>query len=107
LEGADEARTTAFCEALFQRYLDGCALRCNAAHMPSPWAKFVQVRNRTGHHADMVLLGDAAHTAHFSIGSGTNLAMEDAIALAKALSSSAGIENAFEAYEAERGVEVL
>jgi len=107
LEGADVAQTTAFCEKLFGRYLDGHALRCNAAHLASPWVTFVQVRNQSWHHGNIVLLGDAAHTAHFSIGSGTKLAMEDAIALARAVSSNPILETAFEVYEAERTVEVL
>jgi anthraniloyl-CoA monooxygenase len=107
LEGANVADTTAFCERLFARYLDGHALRCNAAHLASPWVTFVQVRNRSWHHGKIVLLGDAAHTAHFSIGSGTKLAMEDAIALARAISAERVLENAFQAYEQERTVEVL
>jgi anthraniloyl-CoA monooxygenase len=107
LEGANVADTTAFCERLFARYLDGHGLRCNAAHLASPWVTFVQVRNRSWHHGKIVLLGDAAHTAHFSIGSGTKLAMEDAIALARAISSERVLENAFQTYEAERTVEVL
>jgi anthraniloyl-CoA monooxygenase len=107
LEGANVADTTAFCERLFARYLDGHALRCNAAHLASPWVTFVQVRNRSWHHGKIVLLGDAAHTAHFSIGSGTKLAMEDAIALARAISADRVLENAFQAYEQERTVEVL
>jgi anthraniloyl-CoA monooxygenase len=107
LEGANEADTTAFCERLFARYLDGHALACNAAHLASPWVTFVQVRNRSWHSGKIVLLGDAAHTAHFSIGSGTKLALEDAIALARAMSSEHELESAFQAYEAERTIEVL
>jgi anthraniloyl-CoA monooxygenase len=107
LEGANVAETTTFCERLFARYLDGHALRCNAAHLATPWVTFVQVRNRSWHQGNVVLLGDAAHTAHFSIGSGTKLAMEDAIALARTVSSAPDLESAFQAYEAERTVEVL
>jgi anthraniloyl-CoA monooxygenase len=107
LERANVAETTAFCERLFARYLDGHTLRCNAAHLASPWVTFVQVRNRSWHHGKTVLLGDAAHTAHFSIGSGTKLAMEDAIALARVVSTEPDLEAAFLKYEAERTVEVL
>jgi anthraniloyl-CoA monooxygenase len=107
LENADAATTIAFCEKLFARYLDGHALRCNAAHLASPWVSFVHVRNRTWHRGNLVLLGDAAHTAHFSIGSGTKLAMEDAISLARCVSSESDLETALRAYEDERTVEVL
>lgn len=107
LDRMNVAQTIAFCEKLFGRYLDGHPLRCNAAHLANPWVTFVQVRNRSWHHGNVVLLGDAAHTAHFSIGSGTKLALEDAIALARAVASNTNLETAFEAYEAERTVEVL
>ena len=107
LEGADAARTIAFCEKLFGKYLDGGGLMSNAAHLACPWLKFVQVSNQRWHAGNLVLLGDAAHTAHFSIGSGTKLAMEDAIVLARELASAADVGTAFENYEAERRIEVL
>ena len=86
MERATEAETVAFCERLFAEELDGHRLLANR----SLWRQFVTVRNRrwsatTARGVPIVLLGDAAHTAHFSIGSGTKLAMEDAIALANAL----------------------
>lgn len=68
----------------------------------SRWLNFTTVRNRNWHRGNVVLLGDAAHTAHFSIGSGTKLAMEDALALAACLHEHTGIPEALEAYEAER-----
>jgi anthraniloyl-CoA monooxygenase len=68
----------------------------------SRWTTFTTVRCRTWRHGNVVLLGDAAHTAHFSIGSGTKLAMEDALALAACLHEQAGVPEALTAYEAER-----
>jgi anthraniloyl-CoA monooxygenase len=68
----------------------------------SRWLTFRTVRNERWHHENVVLLGDAAHTAHFSIGSGTKLAMEDALALAACLHEQPTIEAALDAYEAER-----
>ncbi|TSD94237.1 bifunctional salicylyl-CoA 5-hydroxylase/oxidoreductase [Skermania sp. ID1734] len=77
----DEAASVARCEELFSSFLDGHRLLSNN----SRWIRFSTVRNRTWSNANIVLLGDAAHTAHFSIGSGTKLAMEDALALAASL----------------------
>ena len=68
----------------------------------SRWTTFATVRCRTWRHENVVLLGDAAHTAHFSIGSGTKLAMEDALALAACLHERPSVPDALEAYEAER-----
>ncbi|TCO44682.1 bifunctional salicylyl-CoA 5-hydroxylase/oxidoreductase [Actinocrispum wychmicini] len=68
----------------------------------SKWTNFATVRCATWRHGNMVLLGDAAHTAHFSIGSGTKLAMEDALALAACLHEKSSVDTALAAYEAER-----
>ena len=68
----------------------------------SRWTTFTTVRCQTWRHQNVVLLGDAAHTAHFSIGSGTKLAMEDALALAACLHEQDGVAGALAAYEAER-----
>jgi len=68
----------------------------------SRWTAFTTVRCQTWRHQNVVLLGDAAHTAHFSIGSGTKLAMEDALALAACLHEQPGADSALAAYEAER-----
>src|SRR5256886_13661580 len=70
----------------------------------SLWRNFGTLRNERWHHEKVVLLGDAAHTAHFSVGSGTKLAMEDAVALARALNRAQGgnVPAALDAYEAER-----
>jgi anthraniloyl-CoA monooxygenase len=107
LEKADAAKSIAFCEDLFGKYLSGRRLRSNAAHLASPWIKFVRVSNSSWRRGNMVLVGDAAHTAHFSIGSGTKLAMEDSIALARSLSVRGTYDDAFREYEDERRVEVL
>jgi len=68
----------------------------------SKWLRFTTVHNKTWRHDNIVLLGDAAHTAHFSIGSGTKLAMEDALALAANIQRHQDIPTALERYEADR-----
>ncbi|MFK4272742.1 bifunctional salicylyl-CoA 5-hydroxylase/oxidoreductase [Streptomyces milbemycinicus] len=68
----------------------------------SKWLNFTTVRNERWHHGNLVLVGDAAHTAHFSIGSGTKLAMEDSLALAACLHEHPDVATALAAYEAER-----
>ena len=88
----------AYIEELFGKHLAGEKLLANK----SSWLQFATVKNETWHHGNVVLLGDAAHTAHFSIGSGTKLAMEDAIALVKALVEQADVAKALVAYEEER-----
>jgi anthraniloyl-CoA monooxygenase len=100
LDESDEAATAAYLAGVFADELAGHPLITNR----SLWRRFPTVRNRRWHSGRTVLLGDAAHTAHFSIGSGTKLAMEDAIALADALDGArAGdLEEALAAYEAAR-----
>ena len=99
LDRADEAATLAFCERLFADELKGHRLVSNR----SLWRKFPTIRNERWHHGNLVLAGDAAHTAHFSVGSGTKLAMEDAIALAEALKSHPrDVPAALTTYEAAR-----
>jgi anthraniloyl-CoA monooxygenase len=109
--GFDRMNTTesvAKCEALFAPWLKGYPLISNAAHRDaSPWIRFVRVRNERWFHDNVVLIGDAAHTAHFSIGSGTKLAIEDAIALARELSSGRPRHDALTRYEDERKTEAL
>jgi 2-polyprenyl-6-methoxyphenol hydroxylase-like FAD-dependent oxidoreductase len=83
---------------IFSENLDGHALAAGTAS----WQNFTTITNRRWHHGTMVLAGDAAHTAHFSIGSGTKLALEDAIALARHLGRPGGIAPALAAYERER-----
>ncbi len=94
----NEAATVAYLEQLFREELAGHRLIANR----SIWRRFPTVRNARWHAGNVVLLGDAAHTAHFSVGSGTKLAMEDAIALATALRGGASIAAALPAYEAAR-----
>ncbi|HEX2102274.1 MAG TPA: bifunctional salicylyl-CoA 5-hydroxylase/oxidoreductase [Solirubrobacteraceae bacterium] len=99
LDRASEEESLAICAELFADVLGGHRLIANR----SRWIDFVTVRNETWRHENVVLVGDAAHTAHFSIGSGTKLAIEDAIALAWALRERPGdLRGALEAYEAER-----
>jgi anthraniloyl-CoA monooxygenase len=83
---------------LFANVLDGHELVANN----SRWLRFATIRNACWRHGNVVLLGDAAHTAHFSIGSGTKLAMEDALALAAALHEHDDMPPALTAYEDER-----
>ncbi len=98
-DAMDEAESLQACEALFAEELQGHRLMSNR----SLWASFLLVRNESWHRGNVVLLGDAAHTAHFSIGSGTKLAMEDAIALSQAfLRHPHDLERALVDYELER-----
>jgi anthraniloyl-CoA monooxygenase len=103
--------TVAACERLFAPWLAGEPLLANAPphQRAAPWQSFTRVRNAHWHHDRTVLIGDAAHTAHFSIGSGTKLAMEDAIALARALGARGrgGLAAALAAYQQERMTEAL
>jgi len=98
LDKANEAESLAYCQDLLAEHLHGAKLLSNN----SKWISFPTLKTQNWHHHNMVLLGDAAHTAHFSIGSGTKLAMEDAIALAGALEQHADLETALNAYELER-----
>lgn len=99
--------TIRFCEDLFAPYLDGNALFSNASHLKSPWLNFWHIVNRQWIHKHILLLGDAAHTAHFSIGSGTKLALEDAIALNRSLLECDDLRSALQAYQDVREIEVL
>jgi len=98
LEGAPIEQSIAYCEELFAPELGGHALLDNHAK----WVRFPTVKLDRWHFDDVVLIGDAAHTAHFSVGSGTKLAMEDSIALAEALAAHDDTTAALEAYEADR-----
>ncbi|MBV7698121.1 FAD-dependent monooxygenase [Streptomyces sp. TRM70350] len=100
--GVSDTHSKELLEEIFKEHLDGHPLLVNN----SKWASFQVVRNDTWSHRNMVLLGDAAHTAHFSVGSGTKMAMEDAIALAEALDTEGTTADAFRAYETRRRPEV-
>jgi anthraniloyl-CoA monooxygenase len=108
LDKFNTEQSIAFCELLFERYLDGHRLQSNANHLRgSAWLNFNRVACKRWHHGNTVLIGDAAHTAHFSIGSGTKLAMEDAISLVRHVTATADLDAALGAYQKERHVEVL
>jgi anthraniloyl-CoA monooxygenase len=118
LEDMDQAQALAFCERLFAPYLDGQPLMANAGHLrgSAMWIRFPRLACRQwvhsleldGRRVPLVLMGDAAHTAHFSIGSGTKLALEDAIGLAAELESEhPDLDAALARYQDSRMVEVL
>ena len=115
LDRMEKEESLAFCERLFAKYLGGHALMSNAHHLrgSAQWIRFPRVTCKTWVHADgkapIVLMGDAAHTAHFSVGSGTKLALEDAIELADTFArpGEADIVAALRKYEAVRAIEVV
>jgi 2-polyprenyl-6-methoxyphenol hydroxylase-like FAD-dependent oxidoreductase len=95
--GPSDLKTKEYLEKLFAEQIDGHPLLVNN----SRWSNFRTRRTARWHHGNVVLLGDAAHTAHFSVGSGTKMAMEDAAALATALVEHPGdLDAALDAYEA-------
>lgn len=98
LDTASTEESIAYCEQLFAPELGGQPLLANR----SSWIRFQTVKCARWHFENVVLLGDAAHTAHFSVGSGTKLAMEDSIALADALCAHAALPDALAAYEEDR-----
>ncbi len=104
LEGADEETTIAYFERLFADDLAGARLLRNR----TIWRTFPTIRNARWRHENVLLMGDAVHTAHFSIGSGTKLAMEDAIGLVDTMRAHPGapIAEVLDAYEATRRPEV-
>lgn len=117
LDAMEQPEAVAFCEKLFARYLGGHALISNATHLrgSANWIRFPRVVCKhwvhrvdiAGKTVPVVLMGDAAHTAHFSIGSGTKLALEDAIDLANAFTQDGDLDAVLTHYEATRSVEVL
>ena len=96
--GESDKQGIAFCADVFAEALAGEPLVGNN----SRWIRFATVRSRCWRDGNLILIGDAAHTAHFSIGSGTKLAMEDALALAACLHENPTVDAALAAYEAER-----
>lgn len=119
IDHMEQAEGIAFCEKLFADRLEGHALISNAQHLrgSANWIRFPRVICRTwvhridvgGRQIPIVLMGDSAHTAHFSIGSGTKLALEDAIDLANEFTrhANADVAEVLQGYEARRSVEVL
>jgi anthraniloyl-CoA monooxygenase len=122
LEEMEQSEAIKYCENLFAKYLDGHELISNATHLRGSaiWIKFPRVICKNwihklevdGRQIPIVLMGDAAHTAHFSIGSGTKLALEDAIGLNRAFEKHGpnpiqNLEKILESYVAERSIEVL
>ncbi len=107
-DAMDHDQTCRAAEGLFADWLGDHALMSNAKHLRgSAWLNFPRVACSNWRDGKVVLLGDAAHTAHFSIGSGTKLAFEDAIRLAETLTEADDLDAGLAAYEAERRVEVL
>lgn len=110
LDAMDQPEAIALCERIFANYLDGHALMSNASHLAGPqaWLNFRRIVCGRWDYGKLILLGDAAHTAHFSIGSGTKLALEDSIKLAEVLNRAGlGRDAALAEYQAERNLEVL
>lgn len=96
------------CRRIFEKYLGGHTLMTNSAHIRgSAWISFPRVLCHNWVKENIVLVGDAAHTAHFSIGSGTKLALEDAISLANNLQSDKPVQQALHDYQQERELEAL
>ncbi|CDG84626.1 bifunctional salicylyl-CoA 5-hydroxylase/oxidoreductase [Janthinobacterium agaricidamnosum] len=114
LEQMSQQQAIAFCERLFADRLDGHALLSNAAHLrgSAMWITFPRVVCRQWVHwhgaVPVVLMGDAAHSAHYSIGSGTKLALEDAIELARCCAGDGqpDVRQALAQYQAARAIEV-
>jgi len=101
-------QSIAFCESLFGKYFGASRLMSNAAHLRgSAWLNFNRVLCAQWHHGNVVLIGDAAHTAHFGIGSGTKLAMEDAMSLVSRVAKADDVEAGLRNYQAERSLEAL
>ena len=98
-----------FCEELFSEELDGYSLISNSKHLrgSEAWIRFPRVICKKWYHENIILLGDAAATAHFSIGSGTKLAMESAISLARIVAEDGANPEALARYQEEREVEVF
>ncbi len=116
LDVADQEQSIAFCERLFGKHLDGHRLMTNSRHLRgSAWLNFQRVKCEQWHHfngrSHVVLMGDAVHTAHFAIGSGTKLALEDAIELTRLFRDEGDtrdhIPEVLARYQAARNIDVL
>ena len=117
LDEMSQEQAIAYCERLFADQLDGHALMSNSPHLrgASMWIKFPRIvcgkwvhwNKAEGKRVPVVLMGDAAHSAHYSIGSGTKLALEDAIELARCFAERPDVAAALDTYESLRAVEVF
>nr|WP_037801484.1 FAD-dependent monooxygenase [Streptomyces sp. LaPpAH-108] len=108
LDRADEGEQLTLLEKHFAHILDGHPLLARSRPgAAAPWPTFRTLTHRTWHHGNLVLLGDAAHTTHYSIGAGTTLALEDAMCLAAALRDHATLPEALAAYETRRRADLL
>ena len=104
----NQQQSIAICEEIFAAHLGGHSLMTNANHIRgSAWIQFPRVLCETWYHQNVVLLGDASATAHFSIGSGTKLALESAICLAENITEDQPLDVAFNSYQEARKLEVL
>jgi len=104
----DPDESIALLGEIFEPYLDGHTLINQVRHLgKTPWLNFRRISNENWRHDNVVLMGDAAHTTHFTIGSGTKLALEDAIGLAEKLHEHGDLQVALEAYEEERRTALL
>jgi 2-polyprenyl-6-methoxyphenol hydroxylase-like FAD-dependent oxidoreductase len=95
-------------EEIFAHHLEGHALMNSMRELGKiPWLNFTRITNRSWHHGNVVLMGDAAHTTHFSIGSGTTLAMKDAVGLADSLEAHDDLHAALAHYEQNRRADIM
>ncbi len=108
-EEMNKKEAIGYLQSLFVDYLNDNPLMENAKHLrdSSVWMNFPRVTCKKWFHKNIVLLGDAVHTAHFSIGSGTKLAFEDGISLADNIHKNSNLKKAFKSYQEEREIEVL
>ena len=109
IDKMEKEESIAFCENLFSNLLQGEKLVSNSQHLrgSEAWIKFPRVNCEKWYYKNIVLLGDASATAHFSIGSGSKLAMESAIELVKVISEHSNIEEGLPKYQETRRIEVL
>lgn len=117
LDEMSQQDAIAFCQRLFAKYLGGHDLMSNASHLrgSAMWIRFPKIACRKwvhwneidGRRVPVVLMGDAAHSAHFSIGSGTKLALEDAIELARSFAKGGSVDEVLASYQEARSIEVL
>lgn len=108
LDVLDSEQSLRLLEDIFKCHLDGHELGNPPGFVGSaPWLNFTRITNTAWYYGNIALLGDAAHTTHFSIGSGTTLAMQDAIALADAVEEHEDLHDALAAYQQERRIALL